>query len=210
MFKVIKQKTASLDVDSEKGFTPLCPTELPVPDGHLIADELNAQAKFCKVRAASKDVHPKNAIWIATEQNPQFTPMNEKNSNTYWNLHCPSGEKGSELIDGLPHVSEYDFLVFKGVEPDLHPYSACYHDLAKKISTGLIEWLRGNFVDTVIVGGLAKNYCVYETIIDLVNARFTVVLNEAATKAIGDSTERDNYLKSIGVIFIKDSTELYI
>ena len=33
---VVYNRTASHNVDPQKGFTPLCPDELPVPDGHLI------------------------------------------------------------------------------------------------------------------------------------------------------------------------------
>ena len=29
-------KIASFDVDAQKGFTPLCPNELPVPEGDTI------------------------------------------------------------------------------------------------------------------------------------------------------------------------------
>ena len=36
---------ASIDVDPQKTFTELCPNELPVKDGHLIADALNRQAQ---------------------------------------------------------------------------------------------------------------------------------------------------------------------
>ena len=35
-------KIAAIDVDVQNTFTPVCPQELPVPEGHLIADALNA------------------------------------------------------------------------------------------------------------------------------------------------------------------------
>lgn len=65
------------------------------------------------------------------------------------------GTPGFELLDDLPAPLDYDYFVWKGVEPDLHPYGACYHDLAEKRSTGVIEFLRQNDVDLVLVGGLA-------------------------------------------------------
>ena len=34
--QVVKNKTVSHNVDPEKGFTPLCPNELPVPGGDEI------------------------------------------------------------------------------------------------------------------------------------------------------------------------------
>ena len=44
----------SIDVDAQKTFTPLCPKELPVAEGHLIADELNAQAALADLRVMTK------------------------------------------------------------------------------------------------------------------------------------------------------------
>ena len=46
----------SIDVDAQKTFTPLCPKELPVAEGHLIADELNAQAALADLRVMTKAV----------------------------------------------------------------------------------------------------------------------------------------------------------
>jgi nicotinamidase/pyrazinamidase len=182
---VIYNKTASHNVDPQKGFTPLCPNELPVPDGHSIVDELNKQNSIVKFKTVSKDMHPANAIWIANEKQPQFSPVSGDNVDIAWNSHCMSGTIGAELIDGLPRMSEYDFMVAKGFEKCLHPYSSCYHDLAKKISTGLIEWYNSKGILSVIVGGLALDFCVKETCIDLSNAGFQVILNLAACKGIG-------------------------
>ncbi|MFX5522361.1 isochorismatase family protein, partial [Acinetobacter baumannii] len=74
---------------------------------------------------------------------------------------------GFELLDELPRPIDYDFFVWKGVEPDLHPYGACYHDLAERRSTGVIEYLRQNGVSHVLVGGLALDYCVKNTALQL-------------------------------------------
>lgn len=47
-------KIAAIDVDVQNTFTPVCPQELPVPEGHLIADALNAQAKLADYRVMTK------------------------------------------------------------------------------------------------------------------------------------------------------------
>ena len=66
MMKTInKLLIASIDIDAQKGFTPLCPNELPVPEGHLIVDELNSNAKLANYRIASRDAHPSIADWNA-------------------------------------------------------------------------------------------------------------------------------------------------
>lgn len=182
---LIKHRTASLDVDCQKGFTPLCPEELPVPDGHLIVPELNAQAKAARLRIGSKDAHCRAALHIATPELPQFSPIGAPNADIRWNAHCIMGTPGAELLDGLPHWLDYDYFVFKGIEPDAHPYGACYHDLADRKSTGLIEYLRHNGITCVIVGGLATDFCVKTTVLQLAKAGFEVVLNLAACRGIG-------------------------
>ena len=205
------QSTASHEVDPQKGFTPLCPNELPVKDGHTIANELNRQAKFGSVRTISKDVHPSNAIWISNNDKTQFTKIeNEPNVDIVWNAHCMSGTKGAELIDGLPHLSKYNFIVFKGVEPDFHPYSGVYHDNAKLISTGLKEYYDMEGIMTVIVGGLALDFCVFDTVKDLINNGMDVIVNLSATKAIGDVKETVKKLKDIGAIIINSVDDLEI
>ena len=208
---VVFEKTASHNVDPEKGFTPICPDELPVPEGDEIVPELQGQNKLAKYKTFSKDIHPANAIWIASKMNPQFTPVKGKNVDIRWNLHCASGTMGSELLDGL-NVLDYDFFVAKGFEPDMHPYSSCYHDLEKKISTGLIEWYQANEISTIILGGLATNYCVGETAIDLVNAGFQVILNLGACRGIGTNQEIEDYINMLvekyNVIIVDSYTEI--
>lgn len=211
---VVYSKTASHNVDPQNGFTPKCPNELPVDGGDTIVDELNGQNNLVKYKTVSKDTHPSNAIWIATKKMPQFTPIESENANIAWNSHCISGTFGMELIAGLPKMKDYDFIVSKGFEPDLHPYSSCYHDLSKKISTGLIEWYQTNGISTVIVGGLALNFCVGETVIDLVNAGFQVILNLGGCKGIGTTEELTVYVNMLvdkyHVIVVESYTEIEV
>lgn len=185
-----KTKIASFDVDPQKGFTPLCPNELPVEDGHLIGSELNRMASLAGLRVGSKDAHAPNAIWISSKENPQFTPVDKsfKDMDIHWNSHCVVGTEGFEFLDSLPKISSYDFMVYKGVERDMHPYGACYHDLNNTMSTGVIEFLRCNAIELVIVGGLATDYCVKNTALQLKNAGFEVVVNLSACKHIAQET----------------------
>lgn len=196
--RVSKRTTASHEVDPQKGFSPLCPKELPVPDGHNIVNELNRQARFGILRTVSKDVHPSNAIWIANKTIKQFSPLKikgEKNVDIVWNKHCMSGTEGAELLPGLPPITEYNYVVFKGIEPNLHPYSSCYHDLKKKLSTGLIEYYEYYGIRTIIIGGLALDYCVMDTILDLANLYYNIIVNLSATRSIGNVEETIKKIK---------------
>ena len=208
--KVNRETSASFDVDPQNGFTPRCPDELPVPGGSEIVDALNTQATFARLRVVSKDAHPANAVWAAGEQGEAFSEVEGENVDIRWQMHCVPGTKGFELIDGLPAITDYDFTVFKGVEPDMHPYGACYHDLNDQISTGVIEYLKHNDIDTVICGGLATDYCVKLTALQLRNAGFTVIVNMEACRGIAEDTVRiaKEELIRAGVFIINDTTEL--
>ena len=83
-----KAAVASLDVDAQKGFTPLCPEELPIPEGHTIVEALNQQARFAKYRLGSKDAHPLNPVWLANPTQPMLTPLPAEHADKRWPLHC--------------------------------------------------------------------------------------------------------------------------
>ena len=171
----------------QKTFTPLCPQELPVIGGELIVPELNRQAEFARLRIGSKDAHSPRAIWVADKENPILSSIEGDNVDVRWPLHAVPGMVGFELVSGLPHPKYYDYFVWKGVEPDMHPYGACYHDHAEHLSTGVLEYLLVNNIKTVIVGGLALDYCVKTTVLQLRRADFNVVLNLAATRGIDET-----------------------
>ncbi|AZY49446.1 isochorismatase family protein [Bordetella avium] len=181
---------ATFDVDAQKGFTPMCPEELPVPHGDEIVAELNAQAGYAAWRVGSKDAHSPHALWRATPDKPTLTPLDAPNADLHWNMHCVPGTQGFELLDGLPRPVDYDFFVWKGVEPDMHPYGACYHDLAERRTTGVIEFLQSRNIVAVIVGGLALDYCVKTTALQLRRAGLDVIVNLAACRAIAPGSAR--------------------
>ncbi|MBV7415766.1 nicotinamidase [Aeromonas sp. sif2433] len=179
---------ASLDIDAQKGFTPLCPNELPVAGGDAIVAALNAQATLASLRAGSKDAHPRNAAWAVSDPADMLQPLDLPNADLSWPVHCVPGTPGFELLDGLPAPIDYDFFVWKGVEPDLHPYGACFHDLAERRSTGLIEFLQSRGVSTVLVGGLATDYCVKTSVLQLRRAGLRVIVHLDACRGISPET----------------------
>lgn len=198
---------AAFDVDAQRTFTPLCPNELPVAGGDEIAAELNAQAALADFRIASKDAHSAQAKWVVDSPEKMLQQLPYANADLTWVRHAEPGTDGFELVPGLPKPEQYDFLVYKGVEADMHPYGACYHDLNDTISTGVIEWLRCQQVDTVLVGGLALDFCVKTTALQLVNAGFRVYLNLAACRAISEqgAEQACNEMQAAGIILMQDA-----
>ena len=204
---VVYAYTVSMDVDAQNGFTPICPNELPVPNGNRIVEECNKNATKAVYRYMSKDAHPPKSAWAIDK--PVLTPIEGlKNVDCVWPTHCVVGTHGFELLDGLPKPCEYNFLVYKGVEQDMHPYSPIYHDLGKKISTGVIEKAKFDEVDTFILGGLALDYCLGEAAFDLKNAGFRVIINLGATKAIGDEKAFVEKAEKAGIEFVNSADEI--
>lgn len=212
MEPVNKETAASFDVDPQRGFTPLCPDELPVPGGDQIAAELNAQAAFARLRLVSKDCHPETAPWVAQNPDEIMQPVegDYPNLDIKWPPHCVVGTEGNRLIPGLPDEDAYDLVIEKGSDPLMHPYGACYQDLIETRSTGAIEWLRKQGIDTVLLGGLATDYCVKTTGLQLLNADFRVILNLAGCRGVAKETSAEALaeLEAAGAEFISDSREL--
>lgn len=206
-----RSRIASFDVDAQKTFTPLCPEELPVSGGDEIVAALNAQAKYAAYRLGSKDAHHPRADFLASDEHPAFSSVdNPVHHDIYWPAHAVVGTSGFDLLDGLPKPEAYDFFVWKGVELYLHPYGACYHDLAGRLSTGVIEFLKVKRVTHVLVGGLATDFCVATTVKQLMKAGFTVIVNRSACRAIDDAAAEKFFSEVIaeGSLVINDVCDL--
>jgi nicotinamidase/pyrazinamidase len=204
--------TVSFEVDPQRGFTHLCPDELPVAEGEQIVDELNAQARFGRYRIVSKDCHPPEAPWMARTAEEIMAPVSGDypGLDIKWPRHCVVGTEGNRLLPGLPEEAVYDLLIEKGVDPLKHPYGACYQDLAETESTGAIEWLRERQIKTVIVGGLATDFCVKTTVLQLRRAGFRVLVNLAACRGVAaeSSTIACIGMRRAGAELIANSSEL--
>lgn len=201
----------SLDIDAQKTFTPLCPKELPIAEGNLIAPELNAQAALADFRVMSKDAHSLSAKWLCPSHDKQLQATHLPNAPETWVAHAIIGSEGFQLLDSLPLVTEYDFCVWKGIEPDMHPYGACYHDINETMSTGLIEWLHVKKASTLIVGGLATDYCVKSTVLQLLRGgSWRVIVNRAACRGIAPDTIEQAWqtMQQQGAILLNNANEI--
>lgn len=212
MIIIDPQTTASFDVDPQRGFSPLCPDELPVPGGDEIVAESNAQAALCHWRLVSKDCHPAAAPWVAERAEEILQPItgDYPNLDVKWPSHCVIGTEGNRLLPGLPDEKEYALVIEKGMDPLKHPYGACYHDLQETESTGAIEWLQQHRITTLIVGGLATDYCVKTTVLQLLQAGFSVIVNLAACRGVAAKTTATAIaaLREAGAILVDSSSEL--
>lgn len=202
----------SIDVDAQKTFSPLCPAELPVMEGNLIVEELNAQAKLADLRVMTKDAHSPSAKWLVENPADMLKPTGLNDADLTWVSHAIVGTYGYELLDGLPQTKEYDYCVWKGVDPELHPYGACFHDIEEKLSTGLLEWLKCKGADMIIVGGLATDYCVKTMVLQLLKGgKWKIIVNAAACRGIAPDTVNAAWkeMSDAGAVILENTEKIY-
>lgn len=197
----------AIDIHPQKTFSELCPDELPIPDALSIVPHLNRQAALADYRVITKDVHSDNAEWHIEHQNEY--PALDKAQN--WVNHAVLGSEGYENLPGLPTSDSYDFLVHIGLENNVHTFGACFHDMAENISTGLIEWLQSRNASTLIVGGLATEYCVQATVLQLCwYGEWQVIVNLDACRSLNsaEASRAVQNMKKAGAIIVEHTDEL--
>ncbi|HHF2902410.1 TPA: isochorismatase family protein [Vibrio diabolicus] len=210
--RVNYQTTAVIDVDPEKGFSELCPNELPVAGALEIIPELLSNHAKGRLKLVSRDLHPPKAKWDAETPANMLEPVGLPNVDIKWNRHCVLGTTGSELLDGLPPVLDYDFQVNKGMDPDAHPYGIFFHDIADTKTTGAHEFLKFNGIDTLVIGGLALDFCVKKSVMQALNLGYNVVVNLASTRAVlPDNVENVlTELKDQGALFVEKADDIIV
>jgi nicotinamidase/pyrazinamidase len=185
------QREAFGIIDAQRGFMPAQEGirlqtqgfgELPVPEGEQIVEPVNRLLGWFAARGAevftTQDWHPQ--VTAHFSDNPNFT--------TTWPVHCVDGTLGAEIHPNitLPASRQRFIKGFDALErgEDDTSYSGHYA-IDPALGLSLPEWLRRHNVSTVYLAGLALDYCVRETAIDLkVTDGFEVTVVTYATRGI--------------------------
>jgi nicotinamidase/pyrazinamidase len=159
-------RTGLLVIDAQRGFTSLCPAELPIPGGLEIVPNVNRLLDHSWARIdASQDWHPPNHRSFFGQKDNLYPP------------HCVAGSLGAEFLPGL-QILRFQTIWRKCFLPDFEHYSVVAQH------PGLPAVLRGSGVDNVIVCGLAANICVLQAACDLRRAGFRVLIAEDASAGV--------------------------
>lgn len=156
---------ALLVIDMQLDFLP--GGKLGVPNGDQVIAPINRLMQLFSARGlpvfASRDWHPENHCSFAARGGP-------------WPPHCVAGTEGAEFSPqlDLPHDA---LIVSKADTADVDAYSAFK-------GTGLAAQLRERGVRRVVVGGLATDYCVLNTVIDARDSGFEVIVVPEAMRAV--------------------------
>lgn len=115
-----------------------------------------------------------------------------------WPAHCVEGTDGQQLHVRMRDIP-FQFTAVKGIFKDYDSYSAFYvggNDLdGRPLSTGLDESLRKRNIKTLVLGGLALDFCVKATFEDAINLGYQCYVYLPGTRAAFNSEET---LRSIG------------
>jgi nicotinamidase/pyrazinamidase len=174
---------ALLVVDVQRDFLP--GGALGVPNGDAVIAPLNdylarAQRTGAPV-FASRDWHPSDHCSFRARGGP-------------WPPHCVAGTPGAELSPEL-HLPSPTRVIDKATRSDRDAYSA-FQD------TGLVQALRAQGVRRLVVGGLATDYCVLQSVLDALSAGFEVFVLEDAIRAVdvnpGDGDKAKDQMQRSG------------
>jgi nicotinamidase/pyrazinamidase len=155
-----------LVVDAQKGFTTLCPDELPMPGGVEIVPNVNRLLDLPWARIdASQDWHPPDHCSFLGRRDNLYPP------------HCVRGTPGADFLPGL-HAERLHVVWRKGYLSDVEAYAVTAQH------PGFVPCLRAAGVQTVVVCGLATNICCFFAARDLRAAGLRVVLVEDASAGI--------------------------
>lgn len=196
-------KTAFIAVDLQNDF---CPNgALAVPGGDEVLPLVNDMAAHFPVSVATQDWHPRGHISFASAH-PGKKPYDADDSSgrslTLWPEHCVQGSVGAAFHPAL-NESPYRLVLRKGFRHNLDSYSAFFENDGAT-PTGLEGFLRGLGVHTVVLAGLAFDYCVYFSALDALGLDFKVIIAHDATRAVdrpaGNAERVRGYLSNRGVL----------
>jgi nicotinamidase/pyrazinamidase len=161
---------ALIIVDVQNDFCP--GGALAVSEGDQVVAVLNRLiSEFERAGApviATRDWHPERTLHF----------------NTYggvWPPHCIQGTTGAEFHPDLA-LGAKSVIVSKGTEENADSYSG--FDGVDPRGVRLADMLRQRGVTRLLVGGLATDYCVKQTVLDALRHGFKVVVLEDAVRGV--------------------------
>ena len=171
----MKAVRALIVIDVQNDFLP--GGTLGVREGDAVVAPINAAMNDYALVVASQDWHPREHGSFAANHRgraPGETIELDGLSQILWPVHCVQGTVGAAFAPGLD-VERFDRIFRKGIDPLVDSYSAVF-DNGQRHATGLAEFLRDRGVREVAVCGIATDYCVKFTALDLRAEGFAVTL----------------------------------
>ena len=184
-------RSALLVVDVQNDFCP--GGALQVAGGDQVVDILNEYIDRYTAEERpvilTRDWHPQRTTHFQAYGGP-------------WPSHCVQGSVGAEFHPRL-RVPATALVVSKGMDPGEDGYSA----FVARDGRGrrLADVLRTLDVETLVIGGLATDYCVVNSVVEGTAAGFAVEVIGSAIRAVdvkpGDGERAIERMKAAGAAF---------
>jgi nicotinamidase/pyrazinamidase len=158
-------RTALLVVDVQNDFADPAGS-LAVPGGREVVEFANHQIDGAEAAGA--------LVAYTQDWHPPTTPHFAKDGGT-WPVHCVENTWGAELASGL-HVLGPVIRKGTGGEDGYSGFTMRDPTTGAGQETGLAALLDDGGIETVVVVGLATDYCVKETALDALRLGLTTVV----------------------------------
>jgi nicotinamidase/pyrazinamidase len=146
------------------------------------------------VCVATQDWHPPGHASFASSH-PGRAPFEtielHGHPQTLWPDHCVQGTPGAELHRDVPG-DRLDAIIRKGTDPQTDSYSGFRNNWdphGERRPTGLAGYLREHGIHTVVLCGLARDYCVKWSAEDAAAAGFRTIFLWDLTRAVDPAAD---------------------
>jgi nicotinamidase/pyrazinamidase len=181
----LERQDAVLIVDVQVDFLP--GGNLAVQRGDEVVPALNRYLALARRKGvpvfASRDWHPRDHCSFRPQGGP-------------WPEHCVAGSPGAAFAPGL-ELPDDAVIISKATGSDSDAYSAFQ-------GTDLARRLRELGAKRLLVGGLATDYCVLNTVLDARKAGLEVLLLADAIRAVnvkpGDGERAERQMLAAGAV----------
>ena len=173
---------ALLVIDVQNDFCP--GGALAVADGDDIVRGINAIMPEYDAVILTQDWHPAGHSSFATTHgaDPMTLTQMPYGPQVLWPDHCIIGTNGAAFHSDL-NVDAADMIIRKGYNPAIDSYSAFFEN-DHSTPTGLEGYLRTRGIDTLILVGLATDFCVNYSAVDAAKLGFNVTVRMNLCRAI--------------------------
>ena len=208
-------RTLLLEIDVQNDFCPAYNGNpdgaLAVRDGCSVIAPLNALAAACAAVggrvAATQDWHPAGHISFASShagKNPgDIIDLADVKGQVLWPDHCVQGSWGAAFHDELD-LKPVALIIRKGFRAALDSYSAFFEN-DRSTSTGLEGTIKQMNIETVIIGGLATDYCVFYSAMDCRRLGFNTIIASDTVRGVdypsGSAERAIAEMKAAGITF---------
>ena len=201
-------RSALIIVDVQNDFCP--GGALGVEEGDKVIRPLNSLAALFAAGngrvVATQDWHPQNhASFVSSHKNKKpydTVDLNGVKDQILWPKHCVQGSKGAEFHKELD-TGPIHFIIRKGFRAGLDSYSAFFEN-DRKTTTGLEGLLKSLSIDTLVIGGLAADYCVLYSALDAASLGFKTIVVKDAVRGVnvpvGSVDQAFGRLEEAGVV----------